>query len=213
MLSLFLVYQVIKLCQEQLEIKKLAKAPVALREIGAERIALNKIMLPKYLKGKILVMIDAANLESSVKDLGWWIDYIKLRNLFDGKKLVEIRNYCVHHGAKSQNNFFTFLKKNKFILITKPLKIIKQNDIEAGDIRKANFDVEIAVDAMEMVDKFDTLVLFSGDSDFNYLVENLKQKNKRIIVISSKYHVAKELIQSSSKYIDIRKLKALIKRK
>jgi len=34
-----------------------------------------RINLNKYLKGKILVIIDAANLESSVKDLGWWIDY------------------------------------------------------------------------------------------------------------------------------------------
>ncbi|MFH1188140.1 MAG: NYN domain-containing protein [bacterium] len=80
--------------------------------------------IEKYLKGKILVMIDAANLESSVKDLGWWIDYIKLRDLFNGKNLVEIRNYCVHHGTENQNNFFTFLKKNKFILID--IKNLKQ---------------------------------------------------------------------------------------
>jgi hypothetical protein len=33
-----------------------------------------------YLKGKILVVIDAANLESSVKSLGWWI-----RNLIERK--------------------------------------------------------------------------------------------------------------------------------
>ena len=82
-------------------------------------------MISKYLEGRVLVMIDAANLESSVKDLGWWIDYIKLRNLFSDEKLIEIRNYCVHHNTDNQNRFFTFLKKNKFVLITKPLKIIK----------------------------------------------------------------------------------------
>ncbi len=37
-------------------------------------------MIEKYLKGKVLVITDAANLESSVKSLGWWIDYIKLKN-------------------------------------------------------------------------------------------------------------------------------------
>ena len=31
-------------------------------------------MLKEYLKGKVLVVIDAANLESAVKSLGWWID-------------------------------------------------------------------------------------------------------------------------------------------
>ena len=170
-------------------------------------------MLEKYLKGKILVMIDAANLESAVKSLNWWIDYTKLRDLFNGSKLVEIRDYCVHHGTNNQNNFFTFLKRNGFTLITKPLKIIKQEDILRGDIRKANFDVEIAVDSMEMIDQFDTLILFSGDSDFDYLIKNLRTKGKRIIVVSAKYHISKELISSSNKYIDLKKLKVIIKRK
>jgi len=169
--------------------------------------------LSKYFQGRILVIIDAANLESSVKSLNWWIDYIKLKELFDGNRLVEIRDYCVHHGTKNQNNFFTFLKRNGFILITKPLKIIKQEDIERGDIRKANFDVEIAIDVMKMADKFDTLVLFSGDSDFNYLLKDLKARNKKVIVISAKHHIAKELIVSSDKYIDIKKLRWLIERK
>ncbi|MFH1656364.1 MAG: NYN domain-containing protein [Candidatus Nealsonbacteria bacterium] len=169
-------------------------------------------MISKYLKGKILVVIDAANLESSVKSLGWWIDYIKLKSLFEQNDLLEIRNYCVHHNTDNQNKFFTFLKKNKFILITKPLKIIKAEDIARGDIRKANFDVEIAIDVIEMIDNFDTFVLFSGDSDFNYLLKKLITKNKNIIVISSKHHVSKELIENSNKYIDIKKLKKLIKR-
>jgi len=169
-------------------------------------------MISKYLKGRILVAIDAANLESSVRDLGWWIDYIKLRNLFNGNKLIQIRNYCVHHGTDNQNNFFTFLKKNGFVLITKPLKIIKQRDMKKDDLRKANFDVEIAVDVMEMADRFDTLVLFSGDSDFDYLIKILKGKSKRIVVISTKYHISKELIESGSKYIDLKKLREEIKR-
>ncbi|MDP2910622.1 MAG: NYN domain-containing protein [bacterium] len=170
-------------------------------------------MISKYLKGRILIIIDAANLESSVKSLGWWIDYIKLKNLFKENDLIEIRNYCVHHNTENQNNFFTFLKKNNFTLITKPLKIIKLEDVERGDIRKANFDVEIAVDAMEMINKFDTLVLFSGDSDFDYLLKKLRSKNKNVLVISSKYHISKELIENSDKYIDIKKLKAVIERK
>jgi len=170
-------------------------------------------MIHKFIKGKVLVIIDAANLESSVKDLGWWIDYIKLRQLFNQERLVEIRNYCVHHSAENQNQFFTFLKRNGFVLITKPLKVIKQEDIKRGDLRKANFDVEIAVDAMEMVDEFGTLVLFSGDSDFDYLIKKLRRKNKKIIIISTKYHVARELILSSDKYIDLKKLKSFIERK
>jgi len=166
----------------------------------------------RYLKGKIVVMIDAANLESSVKELNWWVDYDKLRHLFDGDGLIDIRFYSVHHGTDNQSKFFTFLKHHNYTLITKPLKIIKQSDIAAGDLRKANFDVEIAVDAVEMKDVFDTFVLFSGDSDFDYLLKYLKKKGKTTIVVSAKHHIAKELIEISDKYIDLKKLKALIER-
>ena len=157
-------------------------------------------------------MIDAANLEQSLKSLNWWIDYLKLRCLFDSGHLMEIRYYCVHHYAQNQDAFFTFLKKNKFSLITKPLKIIKQADVERGDIRKANFDVEISVDALELQDKFDTLVLFSGDSDFAYLLEKLRRKGKIIVVVSAKYHISKELILNSDKYLDIKKLRPYLER-
>ena len=170
-------------------------------------------MLKEYLKGKVLVVIDAANLESAVKNLGWWIDYIKLRELFDKDKLIEIRNYCVQHNTDNQNSFFTFLKKNGYKLITKPLKIIKAPEIEKGDLRKANFDVEITFDIIEMIGQFDTLVLFSGDSDFDYLIRRLRAKEKKVVVISTKYHISKELIENSSKYIDIKRMRSLIERK
>lgn len=170
-------------------------------------------MLEEYLKGKILVVIDAANLECAVKSLGWWIDYIKLRELFNSNKLIEIRNYCVQHNTENQNKFFTFLKKNGYKLITKPLKIIKAPEIETGDLRKANFDVEITFDVLEMISQFDTLVLFSGDSDFDYLIRKLRAKEKKAVVISTKYHISKELIESSNKYIDIKEIKKFIERK
>ena len=169
-------------------------------------------MIEEYLKGRVLVVIDAANLESSVKSLGWWIDYIKLRDLFNKQRLVEIRDYCVAHNTNNQNKFFAFLKKNGYKLVTKPLKIIKAPEIERGDIRKANFDVEITIDVLERLDKFDTLVLFSGDSDFNYLIKKLRSKGKQVVVISTKHHISRELIESSNKYIDLKKLKKLIER-
>ena len=170
-------------------------------------------MISKYIKGKTLIMIDAANLESSVKDMGWWIDYLKLRALFNNADVIQIRDYCVHHNTENQNKFFTFLKKNGFVLVTKPIKIIRQEDIEKRDLRKANFDVEIAIDAMKMLKRFDTLVLFSGDSDFDYLIKTLKSEGKIVVVVSTKYHISKELVQNSNKYIDIKKLRKEIERK
>ncbi len=164
--------------------------------------------------GKTLVIIDAANLEHSVKSLGWWVDYKKLFNFFKvHTRLVAIRHYCPSFNDERQNNFFAMLKKTGFKLITKPLKIITETDKAKGDIRKANFDVEITIDAMKLLEDYDTLILFSGDSDFDRLIKHLREKGKRVIVVSSRYHISKELIESSNKYIDLKKLRIEIERK
>lgn len=169
-------------------------------------------MISQYVKGRAYVFIDAANLELSVKHLGWWIKYKKFYDYFEKEtNLKKVLYYCVRHDTDSQNRFFTFLKKTGFKLVTKPLKTIISKE-DGSHKRKANFDVEIALDAYIARDDYDTLILFSGDSDFKYLIDLLKAKNKRIVVISSRYHVARELVETASKYIDIKKLKPFIKR-
>ncbi len=170
-------------------------------------------MIGQFVKGRVYVFIDAANLESSVKSLGWWVDYKKLYQYFKTEtSLVAVRHYCPRLGDNGQDKFFTVLKNIGIKLITKPLKIITEADKLKGDHRKANFDVEITLDARELMDAYDTLVLFSGDSDFDYLIKYLRQSGKRIVVISSRYHISKELILSCNKYIDLKKLRKYIER-
>ncbi len=66
--------------------------------------------------------------------------------------------------------------------------------------------------AFEMDDtkeKYDTAVLLSGDSDFAVPIDRIKKVGKRIIVMSTRGHIAKELLERA-KYIDLRKLKGEI---
>ncbi|MEK7169791.1 MAG: NYN domain-containing protein, partial [Patescibacteria group bacterium] len=160
--------------------------------------------------GRTLVMIDAANLEQSVKDKGWWVNYKKLKAYFsENTNLAAVRYYSANFATDSHNSFLTFLKKTGFALVTKFLKVIRN---EAHD-RKANFDVEISVDAILKLASFDTLVLFSGDSDFNYLVKILRRDfQKKVVVISSQDHVSSELIDACDIFIDVKKLRKDIER-
>ncbi len=50
-------------------------------------------------------------------------------------------------------------------------------------IPKCNFDVEMSVDAMRLIDAYDTICLFSGDADFAALLRYLKTKGKKIVLI------------------------------
>ena len=162
-------------------------------------------MISEYVKGKVIVFVDTANLESSLKDLGWHMDYQKLYDYFSkNTNLYAIRFYCVRFNSIDQEKFFTVLKKMGFKLVTKKMKIIRDGN---ATIRKANFDVEITYDALELRKKYDNLVLFSGDSDFEYLINKLKGYRKRTIVVSTRYHIAKELIYCCKKYIDLKKLR------
>jgi uncharacterized LabA/DUF88 family protein len=166
--------------------------------------------ISSYVKGNVIVFIDAANLESSLKDLKWSMDYKKLYEYFkNNTKLVGIRFYSVSFDNIAHNNFFTVLKRIGFKLVTKKLKIIYTGK---NNIRKANFDVEITLDALNLIDKYDDLILFSGDSDFNCLIKFLRVKRKNIIVVSTRYHISKELIECCNKYIDLEKLITMFQR-
>lgn len=59
-------------------------------------------------------------------------------------------------------------------------------------------------------DSYETAILISGDSDFAPLIDKMKQKGKKILVISTKNHISKELIERA-KFIDLKKLKQVIK--
>lgn len=167
-------------------------------------------MISEYVKGKVIVFVDTANLESSLKDLGWHMDYQKLYDYFSkNTNLYAIRFYCVRFDTIDQDNFFTALKKMGFKLVTKKMKIIRDGNTT---IRKANFDVEITYDASELRGKYDNLVLFSGDADFEYLIKKLEGHRKRTIVVSTKHHIAKELIYCCKKYIGLEKLRGKFER-
>ena len=164
--------------------------------------------------GRTVVFIDAANLESSAKRLGWWIDYRRLYRFF--KKQTQLAGMR-HHGARFDNlrheGFLTVLRRIGIESATKPLKVIKKSGQGKGAIRKANFDVEIAIDALQLVSFCDSLVLLSGDGDFEVLVKTLRAMRKKVIIVSTKHHISKELIRASDQCLDLKKLKGKIVRR
>lgn len=179
--------------------------------------------IKSVLKGRIAIFIDAANLEHSVRDMWvnpkdipeelkhlsanqmkWSVDYKELKDFFGSiGNLVLVRFYSADFKTESHSRFLYFLRKAlRFVLNTKPLKEYNDHTPEEPH-RKANFDVEIGVDATFYMNKFDTFVLFSGDCDFEYLLKFMRGHGKIAIVFSRSGHVAKELPPAASYYFDI----------
>lgn len=77
---------------------------------------------------------------------------------------------------------------------------------------KGNVDTEMWYDICEDKDLRDTIVLFTGDGDFLYIIDKLIKCGKQIVIISTKGHIAKELIdfiatqdETICRFIDIHK--------
>ncbi len=94
-------------------------------------------------------------------------------------------------------NGYTGLCYNKVVRIGR----LPSKEMGGEDHRKANFDVELAVDVIDLSRNYDTLLLLSGDSDFVALVRYLHRKGKRAFVLSTRGSVAKELVDESDGYL------------
>jgi uncharacterized LabA/DUF88 family protein len=77
------------------------------------------------------------------------------------------------------------------------------------EIRKCNFDVEISVDAIKMLEHYDTFCIFSGDADFVYLNNFLKKKGKKVIIIKAGY-ITTKLRKSADLVINAQNIKKSI---
>jgi len=166
-------------------------------------------------ENSIYVFIDASNLWEAQKAKGKLFDYEKLKNFikekFNGSS-IEVFYYSAYpangtrnYSLDGQYKFFTFLKKGlKFTVRKKELKRISVITPEGESIKeKGNMDVEITIDALNHIKKYNIAVLFTGDSDFLALVTDLRKKHKKVYIFSSKNNISKELRTGGDGYCDV----------
>jgi uncharacterized LabA/DUF88 family protein len=164
-------------------------------------------MISKFIKSPIYVFIDVENTFYAQKTLNWKLSYEKLMDYLErecGKDLKCFAYSGVDETNVKQKKFLDMLDIVGYITRTKSVKRIKTKD---GNIKwKSNLDIEMALEMIELAEKFNTLILFSGDSDFAVVLDKLKSKDKKVITVSTRGRVAKELLERA-KFVDLRKLK------
>jgi uncharacterized LabA/DUF88 family protein len=167
-------------------------------------------------KPKVKVYIDGANMFYAQKHLSWNLDWGKIKDLLEkDKEIVEWRYYvAVKEGDEKMLGYLRYLNAIGFSAITKPLKKIKISAAseEISYIYKANFDVEITADILLEKSKLDEIIMFSGDSDFEYLVKRLKDLGRKVRVYSSRKTISWELKLAASAVVYLEDLKEKIKR-
>ncbi len=167
---------------------------------------------------RVALFIDGANLYSAARSLGFDIDYKRLLELFAGKARL-IRAF--YYTALLEDQEYSpirplvdWLDYNGYTLVTKPAKEFTDS---AGRRKiKGNMDIELAVDMMEIVDRVDHVVLFSGDGDFRSLIEAVQRRGVRASVVSSirtqPPMIADELRRQADLFIELDQLAEHIER-
>src|SRR6266446_3977652 len=160
---------------------------------------------------RVLVLVDEANVVSSVRTQGRGLDWLKLRDSLTGgktgRKLIEMVVYAGLPPAipvwqeerDKKNKFMHWLRSNGFMVVTKD-----GSPAEEGHY-KANVDVRMAVDAVELSIEMraDVVILVTGDGDFAYLAIKLRRHGIRVEVASVAANLGNTLSSAANDVIDL----------
>lgn len=183
--------------------------------------------------GRIFVFVDFGNVRPWAKDL--WPDENKYRLSveIDIKKLADVCNWVkpekkfFYYGhfkkpkdpikdlegeEKYKKSIFRIdkAKNSGFQVKTKEIKMVPHYDDEGkfvGKFPKCNFDVEMTMTMFQKINKYDTAMIFSGDSDFGGLLGHLKSKGKKVIVVCTRNRMSRELESIANTFVPAESLK------
>jgi len=154
----------------------------------------------KHKEQRVGIFIDAQNLYHTAKNLyKARVNFGKVvEDGLSGRLLIRAIAYVITTESGEEQNFFEALGKLGIEAKTKDLQIF------AGGSKKADWDVGLAVDAIKMAPKLDTVIIISGDGDFIPLVEYLKtNEGCQVEVMSFGKSTSSKLREVADDFIDL----------
>lgn len=154
-------------------------------------------------RGRVAIFIDGSNLFHAAVQLGIEINYAKLLcRLTAGARLLRAFFYTgVDPTNERQQSFLLWMRRNGYRVIAKDITQFPDGS------KKADLDVEIAVDMMTLVGHYDTAILVSGDGDLAYAVNAVSYQGVRVEVVSLRSMTSDSLINFADTYIDLNAIK------
>ena len=148
---------------------------------------------------RVGVFVDVQNLYYSARHLyNSKINFQEvLKQAVGSRKLIRAIAYAVKAEMPEEEYFYKALNEIGYEVKLKELQIY-------GNFKKADWDVGLAIDAIELGNKLDTVVLISGDGDYVPLVEHLKRAvGCRVEVIAFGKSTNRKLIEASDSFFDL----------
>src|SRR6185503_5325749 len=154
----------------------------------------------KHKSQRVGIFIDTQNLYHSAKNLyKSKVNFGQVvKEAVAGRQLIRAIAYVIRTESEEEKGFFEAL--NKLGIETK----VKDIRIFAGGAKKADWDIGMAIDAVAMGQKLDTIILATGDGDFVPLVEYLKYTyGVQVEVIAFGKSSSGQLREAADDFIDM----------
>jgi uncharacterized LabA/DUF88 family protein len=148
---------------------------------------------------RVGVLVDVSNLYHSAKNLyNSRVEFKEaLKYTVEGRKLVRAIAYVIKTETEEEAPFFEALHQQGFEVKMKDLQIF------AGGVKKADWDVGITVDAIKMSDKLDAIILLTGDGDYVPLVSYLQQKGCLVEIGAFHQTTSSKLLEVADSFLDL----------
>ena len=163
----------------------------------------NKITVPQRKNHRVGVFVDVANMYHSAKNLyKARVNFRELLKLVTANRdLVLAVAYVIKSDTKEEKAFFEALEKAGFELKSKDLQVFP------GGMKKGDWDVAIAVDAITLSRQVDVVVIVSGDGDYEPLVDYLKFSGLIVEMAAFGRSASGRLIEASNNFFDLEEVK------
>jgi len=127
----------------------------------------------KHKAQRIAILIDVQNLYHSARNLyNARVNFKEvLKAAVAGRSLVRALAYVIKTESGEEKTFLEALTKIGIETRIKDLQIFP------GGMKKADWDVGMAMDAVKLGNRIDAIVLMSGDGDFIPLIDYLHEVN------------------------------------
>ena len=168
-------------------------------KITAIASSLPKLFMPSKKTQSVAVFVDAQNMYHSARNL--YKARVNFKELLKfalaGRNLVKANAYVIKSDIPEEQGFFEALERSGYYLKMKDLQIFP------GGMKKADWDVGLAIDAISMAPKAEVMVFVTGDGDFIPLLEYLKHQGITVEVVAFRRSTSSKLIQAADKFYDL----------
>lgn len=136
--------------------------------------------------------IDSQNLNQTIQNLGWNVDWAKFRDFLKQEYNVEVAYLFIGYIPENQE-LYAFLQKAGFVLVFKPVVIGKDGSV------KGNIDAELVLQAMIDQALYNKAVIVTGDGDFHGLVNYLYQQSRLEMLLVPNQRQFSQLLKGAAR--------------